>query len=58
LGRLWGGRLTTFTLAAHAKKEGYWGSAVFSWRVFWGLLLDRTVGKPWDYFSQGKSQNG
>jgi hypothetical protein len=58
LGRLSGGRLTTFTLAARAKKQGYWGSAAFSWWVFWGLLPDRMVGKPWDYFNRGKSQNG
>jgi hypothetical protein len=52
------GQLITFTLAAHAKKEGYWGSAAFSWRVFWELLPDRMVGKPWDYSSRGKLQNG
>jgi hypothetical protein len=53
-----GGQLITFTLVVRAKKEGYWGSAPFSWWVFWALLPDRTAGRPWDYFSRGKSQNG
>jgi hypothetical protein len=52
------GRLITFTLAARAKKQGYWGSVAFSWWVFWGLRSDRSAVKLWDYFSQGKSQNG
>jgi hypothetical protein len=53
-----GGQPITFTLGVGAKKQGYWGSAAFSWSVFWGLLPDRSVAKPWDYFSRGKSQNG
>jgi hypothetical protein len=52
------GRRIPFTLAAHAKKPVYWGSVAFSWWVFWALLRDRSAGKPWDYFSRGKSQNG
>jgi hypothetical protein len=53
-----GGLRITFTLAARAKKQGYWGSAAFSWWVFWGLLLDHSVGKPWDYFNQVRLQSG
>jgi hypothetical protein len=58
LGRLLDGRLITFTLAAHAKKQGYCDSAAFSWQVFSVLRLGPLVGRLWGYFSRGKSQNG
>jgi hypothetical protein len=58
LGRLLGGRPITFIRVDDLKKQGYWGSAAFSWWVFWGLRADRSAAKLWDYFSQGKSQNG
>jgi hypothetical protein len=58
LGRLLDGQLITFTLAARAKKQGYYSSAAFSWWVFWELLQDPMAGKPWGYFSQGRLQSG
>jgi hypothetical protein len=58
LGLLLDGRHITSIRVDDAKKQGYCGSAVFSWRVFWALLLDPMAGRLWDYFNLVRLRNG